>query len=201
MLPPHCLRSLALLCALAGANRTNAGEYPFHHENVMGTTLELRVRADSEEGARWAEERILGEIDRLSAIFSTYDRASELSRWQEETTPTRVSPELLELLQAADDWRSRSPDFTGEGLERNLALAEAMRPVAERHDVSVAAVAVAWTLAWRGVTGAIVGARSPRQVDGWVAAATLELTDADLDEIAQAVRATGAGSGPERPAS
>ena len=73
------------------------------------------------------------------------------------------------------------------------------RPVAARHDVSVAAVAVAWTLAWPGVTGAIVGARSPRQVDGWVAAADLVLTDADLDEIAAAIASTGAGQGPVRP--
>ncbi len=99
----------------------------------------------------------------------------------------------------ADDWRSRNPDFQGEALERNLALAEALKPVAERHGVSVAAVAVAWTLAWPGVTGAIVGARRPQQVDGWLPAASLELTDADLDEIAQAIERTGAGEGPVRP--
>jgi aryl-alcohol dehydrogenase-like predicted oxidoreductase len=58
---------------------------------------------------------------------------------------------------------------------------------------------VAWTLAWRGVTGAIVGARNPEQVDGWLAAATLELTDADMAEVAEAIRTSGAGSGPERP--
>jgi hypothetical protein len=44
-----------------------------------------------------------------------------------------------------------------------------------------------------------VGARRPDQVDGWEAAAGLELTDADLDEIAAAVRETGAGAGPARP--
>jgi aryl-alcohol dehydrogenase-like predicted oxidoreductase len=60
-------------------------------------------------------------------------------------------------------------------------------------------VAVAWTLAWPGVTGAIVGARSPEQVDGWLPAATLALTPADLDEIAAAIEATGAGTGPARP--
>ena len=59
-----------------------------------------------------------------------------------------------------------------------------------------AAVAVAWTLAFPGVTGAIVGARSPRQVGGWLSAATLELKDGDLSDIAAAIRATGAGSGP-----
>jgi aryl-alcohol dehydrogenase-like predicted oxidoreductase len=58
---------------------------------------------------------------------------------------------------------------------------------------------VAWVLAWEGVTGAIVGARAPGQVDGWIRAATLELTETDLDEIAAAIRRTGAGRGPDRP--
>jgi hypothetical protein len=41
-----------------------------------------------------------------------------------------------------------------------------------------------------------VGARRPGQVDGWVPAATLELTEDDLADIAAAVHATGAGTGP-----
>lgn len=98
----------------------------------------------------------------------------------------------------ADDWRATSGDFTRR-LEPNLALADALRPIAGRHGVSVAAVAVAWTLAWRGVTGAIVGARSPEQVDGWLPAASLRLTDADLDEVGAAIDRTGAGRGPSRP--
>jgi len=98
------------------------------------------------------------------------------------------------------DWRAGHPDFTAPALSANLALADALRPVAERHGVTPAAVAVAWTLAFTGVTGAIVGARSPRQVDGWLPAASLELKDDDLADIAAAVRATGAGTGPAAPA-
>jgi aryl-alcohol dehydrogenase-like predicted oxidoreductase len=64
--------------------------------------------------------------------------------------------------------------------------------------VSVAAVAVAWTLCWP-ITAAIVGARSPQQVDGWIAASGVTLDAADLDAIAAAIDATGAGSGPKRP--
>ena len=100
---------------------------------------------------------------------------------------------------SSGDWRSRNPEFAGEPLERNLALAEALRPVARRHDVPVAAVAVAWTLAWEGVTGAIVGARHPAQVDGWLPAATLQLTDEDLGEIEAAIEWSGAGQGPAHP--
>jgi aryl-alcohol dehydrogenase-like predicted oxidoreductase len=98
-----------------------------------------------------------------------------------------------------DDWRRRSAEFQSPNVERNLALRDALKPIAERHDTTLSAVAVAWTLAWPGVTGAIVGARTPEQVDGWLDAATLELTAEDLDEIASVVERTGAGTGPARP--
>ena len=100
---------------------------------------------------------------------------------------------------APDDWRRRSPQFQEPALSRNLALRDALRPIAQRHDTSVAAVAVAWTIAWPGVTGAIVGARSPEQVDGWIDAARIDLTAEDLDEIAVALEQTGAGTGATRP--
>ncbi len=99
---------------------------------------------------------------------------------------------------APDDWRRRASEFLPPELERNLALRDALRPIAERHGATVAAVAVAWTLAWPGVRGAIVGARSARQVDGWIGAASLALRADDLDEIAMAVERTGAGAGPAR---
>jgi aryl-alcohol dehydrogenase-like predicted oxidoreductase len=100
---------------------------------------------------------------------------------------------------APDDWRRRWPDFQSPNVERNLALRDALAPIATRHGTTIAAVAVAWTLAWRGVTGAIVGARSPEQVDGWIEAAALELTREDLDEMARAIEHTGAGEGPKHP--
>jgi aryl-alcohol dehydrogenase-like predicted oxidoreductase len=106
-----------------------------------------------------------------------------------------------------NDWRARGPDynkaagadFAGEPLRQNLALADALKPTAARHGVTPAAVAAAWTLAWPGVTGAIMGARRPAQVDGWISAATLELSRADLQEIADAIASTGAGAGPALP--
>ncbi len=101
---------------------------------------------------------------------------------------------------AADDWRRRAPEFQQPKLSRNLALRDALKPVAERHGTTTSAVAAAWTRTWPGVTAAIVGARSPRQVDGWIGAANLELSAEDLDEIAAAIRRSGAGDGPREPA-
>jgi aryl-alcohol dehydrogenase-like predicted oxidoreductase len=110
----------------------------------------------------------------------------------------RFSAERVKAM-AADDWRRRAPDFNPPRLGRNLALRDALRPVAERHEATVAEIAIAWTLAWSGVTGAIVGARTPEQVDGWIDAGSIELSGEDLADIAAILERTGAGSGPKLP--
>ncbi len=99
----------------------------------------------------------------------------------------------------SDDWRRRAEEFQEPKLGRNLALRDALRPIAKRHGTTVSAIAVAWTLAWPGVSGAIVGARSPAQIDGWIDAARLTLTPADLAEITEAIKSTAAGTGPLQP--
>jgi len=100
---------------------------------------------------------------------------------------------------AEDDWRRLNPEFQEPNLSRNLALRDFLRPIAQRHNTTVSAVAVAWVNAWPGVTAAIVGARSPQQVNGWIGGASLELTAADLEEIANVIERTGAGTGPKMP--
>jgi aryl-alcohol dehydrogenase-like predicted oxidoreductase len=110
------------------------------------------------------------------------------------------SPERVKKM-ADDDWRKTAPMFQTPNLEKNITMRDALKPIALRHNTTVSAVAVAWTLAWPGVTGAIVGARSPSQVDGWIDAANLILTARDLDEIASAIDRIGVGSGPTRPPS
>lgn len=101
---------------------------------------------------------------------------------------------------AKTDWRRQEADYREPALSANLALRDALRPIAERHGTTVSAVAVAWVLSWPGVTGAIVGARRPEQVDGWLPGGRLELTRDDLSDIAAAIERTGAGSGPVMPA-
>jgi aryl-alcohol dehydrogenase-like predicted oxidoreductase len=110
----------------------------------------------------------------------------------------RFSSDRLASL-AQDDWRRQSRDFAPPRLAKNIGLRDALRPIARQHGTTVSAVAIGWTLAWPGVTGAIVGARTPEQVDGWIGAASLELSLADLDQIAKAIGHTGAGSGPALP--
>jgi FAD:protein FMN transferase len=96
-----CLVSIAPSSSAAGSGT----EFAFFHENVLGTSLELRVYAQSRTAAEAAEERVLREIDRLAAIFNGYDPASELSRWQDRrANAPKVSAELFEVLRDSDYW-------------------------------------------------------------------------------------------------
>jgi aryl-alcohol dehydrogenase-like predicted oxidoreductase len=95
---------------------------------------------------------------------------------------------------APDDWRRNSPTFQEPELSRNLALVDELDAVARGHGLSLPLLAVAWVLAVPGVTAAIVGARRPEQVDGWIKAGSVELGSA-LEEIEAAVVRSGAGAG------
>jgi aryl-alcohol dehydrogenase-like predicted oxidoreductase len=156
----------------------------------------------------------IGHVDTLQPPFSLIHRetAEELLPWARahSTGVLCYSPMGSGILtdtftagrvaaMAEDDWRRRPPSFNEPALSRNLSLRDALRPIAARHGAAVAAVAISWVLRWPGVSGAIVGARSPEQVDGWIDGASLELTDEDLADIAGAVQATSAGSGPADP--
>ena len=143
----------------------------------------IRRRA-AEAEIPWSADHGTGVI-----VYSPMQSGLLTDRFTEERV--RAFPE--------DDWRRRSPDFLPPKLGRNLALRDGLRPIAARHGTSVASVAIAWTLAWTGVTGAIVGGRTPAQVDGWIDAGSIELDRQDLDEIAALVAKTGAGSGPSLP--
>jgi len=108
-------------------------------------------------------------------------------------SPARVAA------MAEDDWRKRSPNFVEPALSKNVALRDALLPIAKRHAATVSAVALAWAIEWPGVTAAIVGARSPEQVDGWIGGGSLELTAQDRAEIERALESTAAGAGPVKP--
>lgn len=182
-------------------------------QTLLDLKAEGKVRAvglSNHNAAQLAEAERLGHVDTLQPPFSAIRRGvaeAELPWCQANQTGVIVySPMQSGLLSGRftaararalpkNDWRSRNPEYSGERLTANLKLADAMAPIADRHHTTIAAVAVAWTLAWPGVTGAIVGARSPAQVDGWMDAATLDLTTSDLVEIATAIKSTGAGSG------
>lgn len=75
------------------------------------------------------------------------------------------------------DWRASSPDFTGEGLRRNLEKVERLREIAQRFGRTVPQLAIAWVLSNPAVTSAIAGVRKRSHIQG-----VLEASDWHLDE-------------------
>jgi len=94
----------------------------------------------------------------------------------------KMSPERVANLPA-DDWRRNSSDFQEPRLSRNLELVGLLEEIGVEHGRSPGEVAIAWTLRHQAVTAAIVGGRSPDQVDGIIGAAELRLSEDELDKI------------------
>jgi aryl-alcohol dehydrogenase-like predicted oxidoreductase len=83
------------------------------------------------------------------------------------------------------DWRAGSELFSGENFERNLEIVDRLRELADELGVTVAQLAIAWTLTNPAVHVAIVGARRPAHIEGAAPAADLEL---DRDTLARIER-------------
>jgi aryl-alcohol dehydrogenase-like predicted oxidoreductase len=79
--------------------------------------------------------------------------------------------------------RKHHPSFQEPRLSEHLALVERLLAVGAQHGRSAGEIAIAWTLGHPAVTGAIVGARSAKQVDGVMNAGTLRLTSQEKAEI------------------
>jgi len=82
-----------------------------------------------------------------------------------------------------DDWRSRNAEFNEPRLSHNLDIVATLTEIGVRHGKSPGEVAIAWTLHNPAVTGAIVGARDAKQVEGWIGAADITLTPADFASL------------------
>jgi aryl-alcohol dehydrogenase-like predicted oxidoreductase len=108
-----------------------------------------------------------------------------------------------------NDWRAGGiafgqPLFRGDNLRRNVAVADRIKhEVAEPRGVPLSQIALAWVLRNPVISTALVGARTPAEVDANLAGAELELTDAEMakiDQIARGVAGRVAEFTPLRPA-
>jgi len=85
------------------------------------------------------------------------------------------------------DTRAKDPWFQGERLQKvKVVIDRVLRPIAETHGATPAQAAVAWCLAQPGVTGAIVGARTPEQALANARAADLHLSEEEVKTIGDA---------------
>ena len=203
--------------------------YQFHWPDETGAAVEdswdTMLRLVAEGKVRWGgvcnfDARLLERCETRGAVASLQPPFSLIRRkvataelpWclahdvgviayspmQSGLLTDRFSVERLASLPP-DDYRHRGSEFTAPRFGANLALRDGLRPIAARHGISIGELAIAWVLAWPAVTGAIVGARSAGQVDGWIGAAKVRLSNSDLDAIAGIIGASGAGEGPLQP--
>ncbi|WP_158545410.1 DUF2271 domain-containing protein [Bremerella cremea] len=104
-----CLFCLSVFAVSVCGPVTYAEDFRFQHEHILGTSLELIVTAKDRAEADRVESRVLHEIDRQAAIFSRYDRESQLMLWQTgQLSADNLSPELVTVLKRAEYWRAVS---------------------------------------------------------------------------------------------
>ncbi|WP_338779069.1 aldo/keto reductase [Metabacillus sp. FJAT-52054] len=129
--------------------------------------------------SRGIEKEILPTIRELGISLSAYgvlSRGLLSGKWSKDR-------------QGAPDFRSFAPRFMGENLDKNLALVEKLREIAEEKQANVAQLAIAWVLSKGEDVIPLIGARKRSQLQDAFGALNLELTEADLARIEEAVPA------------
>jgi thiamine biosynthesis lipoprotein ApbE len=97
------------VCGLQAASAAAGRPFVSAYDNVLGTSMEVKIGASSQAVADAATKRALDEIARESHILSTWDPTSEVSRWAAtHGQPVHVSPELFTVLDLFDQWRDRT---------------------------------------------------------------------------------------------
>ncbi|HTZ63202.1 MAG TPA: aldo/keto reductase [Solirubrobacteraceae bacterium] len=93
------------------------------------------------------------------------------------------SPDQLD----ADDYRRHGPRFTGENLEHNLALARRVRELAAERNITRGQLALAWVLHRGEHIVPIPGTKHVRYLEENLAAADVQLSDTEVEQIAASV--------------
>jgi aryl-alcohol dehydrogenase-like predicted oxidoreductase len=103
------------------------------------------------------------------------------------------SPDELD----ADDYRRHGPRFTGENLEHNLELAARVRELAAERNITPGQLALAWVLHRGEHIVPIPGTKHVRYLEENLAAADVQLSDSEAEQIAAAVPAAAGTRYPE----
>jgi len=130
------------LPATAAAN----GLFISHLDNVLGTSFDIKLAADSYKAARQAESAVLAEINRLGAVLGSYQPDSEFSRWLSssgEAVP--VSDDLMAVLSGFEQWQAQTGgviNAAAEAINQLWQRAERtqVRPTAAEQADAVSAV-------------------------------------------------------------
>ena len=113
--------TLSLSCILTmAANPARAEDiehqkpFAYHETSILGTSMDVQIGAPSQADADAMHTALLAEIERLRALLSTYDPASDLSKVNASMSPVRVAPEVVTVLQLYDRWSAATDNaFSG----------------------------------------------------------------------------------------
>lgn len=176
-------------------------------EDTMAALLKLKdegkIRAIGVSNAsveQMTEYQKAGDLDSDQEKYSMLDREIE----QEQLKHTRENDmamlaysslalgALTGKIQPGQDFgpgdlRAESPRFSDENLKKINAMLDEIKPIAEAHDLSLAQLALAWTVHQPGLTHALVGARDPDHARSNAKAGSVELSDQDLRTINEAI--------------
>jgi aryl-alcohol dehydrogenase-like predicted oxidoreductase len=122
-------------------------------------------------------------------VYGVLSRGLLSGHWSRERAQTLT----------AHDFRASAPRFTGENLDRNLALVESLREIADEKGATVAQIAIGWALSRGDDVVPLVGARTRDRLAEALGALDVVLTDSDLARIEEAVPA-GTAAGERYPA-
>ena len=128
--------------------------------------------------SRGIEREILPTVRELGIAVTAYgvlSRGLLSGHWSKKSSET------------AQDFRSHLPRFTGDNLERNLSLVEAIRTIAEEKNATVAQVAIAWVLSQGDDIIPLIGARRRNRLQEALSAMDVRLADGDIARIEAAV--------------
>ena len=127
---------------------------------------------------RGIEKKILPTVRELGIAVTAYgvlSRGLLSGHWSKEHS------------ENSQDFRGHLPRFSGENLDRNLLLVEALRSIAQEQNATVAQLAIAWVLSQGDDIVPLIGARRRNRLDEALGALDLRLTDDDLTRIEAAV--------------
>ena len=106
-------------------------------------------------------------------------------------SPTTATFSSSTTPKVGDDTRKNRPWFSRENRQRVLDLLDKVKPIAEGHNATLAQVAINWVISRPGVTSALVGARTDKQVEENAKAADFRLTDEEVQTIRNLVEELG----------
>ena len=128
--------------------------------------------------SRGIEDDILPTVRELGIAVTAYgvlSRGLLSGHWSKERS------------EQAQDFRGHLPRFSGENLDRNLSLVEALRLIAQEQSATVAQVAIAWVLSRGNDIVPLIGARRRDRLNEALGALDLHLSEDDLARIEAAV--------------